>query len=213
MSDGPTFANRRRPSADQRWVGTCSIDKVAELGWPCIRPLRSVRRLAGSLAAAATVTCLFVGTPGAAAASSTTGPDGYPIPPGGDQCRTQACGEFVHDRRGKPRRRPRHQLLRQPQRLRDYVYYSKPSNDISWHWTWSCDGEATLTGSQALFYNNYPATSGPYSSGPGFSGGVNARYALCMVGWWQGIMSGTSTAPGYTPASVEGSSPSNHVTC
>jgi hypothetical protein len=123
---------------------------------------------------------------------------------------SQTRGEFVNDQRRQPDAGP---VINCSVNLSQYVHYSAPSNDISWHWSWSCDGDATLTGSQALFYNNYPATSGGYSSGPGFSGGVNARYANCMAGWWQGIMSGTFTAPDYTPASVEGSSPANNVKC
>ena len=96
--------------------------------------------------------------------------------------------------------------------LTDYVHYSKPGNDVSWYWSWACDGLVHLTGSQALYDEGYPIrTSGVNSSG--ISNSENIRYDGCVGATWFGQASGTFTAAGHGPASFAGDSPDNLINC
>ena len=96
--------------------------------------------------------------------------------------------------------------------LGQYVHYSVVGNDTSWHWTWSCDGYVTLIGGHALYDQGYPIVTGPVLAG-GWSGNQNIRYNGCVGAYWWGSAYGTFSAPGYVPASFEGSSPSNLISC
>lgn len=97
--------------------------------------------------------------------------------------------------------------------LTHLVHYSSPYNDMSWHWDWTCDEAVTVTGHDALYLNGYPEeTKGVDSYGT--SKTENIRYGTgCHPGPWYGQIAVTFSAPGYTPASYEGSSRTNDVTC
>ena len=96
--------------------------------------------------------------------------------------------------------------------LRQYVHYSKVGKDTSWHWSWSCDGAVTLTGGQSLYDQGYRVKSGSVSN-RGTTGGENIRYYACIGAYWWGTAYGTFVSPGYSPASFEGSSPTNLIHC
>lgn len=110
----------------------------------------------------------------------------------------------------QPRSRTRARTLSATSGSVNYVHYSAP--DTSWHWTWNCDESVTLTGGQALYVEGSPIVSGPVSDG-GLYGDENIRYNGCVGGYWWGSAYGTFAAPGYTPASFEGSSPTNLISC
>lgn len=96
--------------------------------------------------------------------------------------------------------------------LGQYVHYSFTGNDTSWHWTWSCNGFVTLIGGHALYVQGYPIATGSVLAG-GWSGNQNIRYNGCVGAYWWGSAYGTFSAPGYVPASFEGSSPTNLISC
>lgn len=96
--------------------------------------------------------------------------------------------------------------------LGNYVHYSAPGKDTSWHWTWSCDEPVHLSGTSSLFDEGYRVTSAP-ASGTGVTGNENVRYDGCVSAYWYGYASWTFTAPGNTPASGEGGSPTNKISC
>lgn len=96
--------------------------------------------------------------------------------------------------------------------LNEWVHYSAPGNDTSWHWSWACDGPVNLNGSQALYDEGYPIeTSGVHSSG--VENIENIRYNGCVGATWFGQASGTFTAPDHGPASFAGGSPNNVIRC
>lgn len=97
--------------------------------------------------------------------------------------------------------------------LSQIVHYSKPGDDISWHWPWSCEGGAVnLTGNQSLVRDGGAWMTGPVSASGKSSGNENIRYPDCVNGTWQGQASGTFTRVGYTPSSWEGASPARDIT-
>jgi hypothetical protein len=95
--------------------------------------------------------------------------------------------------------------------LQQYVHYSDPGNDISWHWTWKCDFAVEVSGSHTIQYNNYPYSTSGYLS-EGTSGNENIRWDGCKNGWWQGFASGTFSAPEHASVNWEGASPAYDVT-
>lgn len=96
--------------------------------------------------------------------------------------------------------------------LGQYVHYSTTGKDISWHWTWSCDGYVFLYGGHALYFDTSPWVTGAVAN-TGYSGNENLRYNGCLSGLWYGQAYGTFSAVGYSPASFEGSSPENVISC
>jgi hypothetical protein len=96
--------------------------------------------------------------------------------------------------------------------LGQHVHYSNTGKDTSWHWTWSCDESVSLTGGDALYVQGYPIVTGGVAGG-GTSGNENIRYNGCVGAYWWGSAYGTFSAPGYTPGSFEGSSPTSLISC
>lgn len=100
--------------------------------------------------------------------------------------------------------------------LGQFVHYSVPGKDVSWHWTWTCDGDVTLTASSVLRASVlgavFPIAFGS-SSQTGFSGNVNVRTSECIRTSWYGEASGTFSAPNHLSRTFEGSSPTSKITC
>lgn len=96
--------------------------------------------------------------------------------------------------------------------LNEYVHYSKPGNDVSWHGSWSCDSTVNAYVTSSDYYDNFPVVTTQNNS-TGASGSFNPRYNGCLTGYWYGVASYYFSWPGYTPASGEGTSPTNYITC
>lgn len=96
--------------------------------------------------------------------------------------------------------------------LTDYVHYSAPGNDVSWHWKWTCDFDVYVSGSQALYDEGYPIKTAGYS-GAGISETENIPYNGCVGATWYGQAYGTFSAPGHLSVSFGGGSPSNMISC
>jgi hypothetical protein len=96
--------------------------------------------------------------------------------------------------------------------LRQYVHYSKPGKDVSWHWTWTCDSTVHANATSSTYYANFPVATRSESE-TSASDNFNVRYNGCLTGYWYGVTSYTFSWPGYTPASGEGTSPTNHIKC
>ena len=97
--------------------------------------------------------------------------------------------------------------------LSQHVHYSKPGDDISWHWPWSCvGGSVSLSGNQSLVRDGGALDDRTGLRPRVSSGNENLRYPNCVNGTWQGQAAGTFTRPGYTPSSWEGASPAVAIT-
>lgn len=100
--------------------------------------------------------------------------------------------------------------------LRQLVHYSKYPKDVSWHWTWKCDDEVSLSAGSVLharaFGVFYPIASGS-SFQSGAEGDVNVRTKECIDNLWYGKASGTFSAPNHLSRTFEGTSQTHVVKC
>jgi hypothetical protein len=97
--------------------------------------------------------------------------------------------------------------------LSEYVHYSNPGDDISWHWSWTCNGGAvSLKGSHSLKRDSFTEMTSSVSNSNTSSASENIRYAACVNGNWQGFASGTFTRSGYQSSTFEGASPATDIT-
>ncbi|MGO9956844.1 MAG: hypothetical protein ACLP50_12815 [Solirubrobacteraceae bacterium] len=95
--------------------------------------------------------------------------------------------------------------------LKNYVHWSKPSQNTSWHWDYTCDDAVTASAYSTLYYQNFPVAYGP-ATDDGITGDFNPRYNGCLKGYWYGSAQVTYSAPNHTSASVSGYSPTNDIT-